>query len=72
MKKKDLCQCWIYEYYIRITEEESKNITFKDHEVDRIDWFSKDELLKIYENPDSKITPAGKEIIKELEDLNIL
>ena len=29
-------------------------------------------MLKIYENPDSKITPAGKEIIKELEDLNIL
>ena len=29
-------------------------------------------LLKIYSNPESKITPAGKEIIKELEDLKIL
>ena len=71
-EEKNLCQCWIYEYYIRITDEESKNITFKDHEVDRIDWYTKDELLKIYENKDSKITPAGKEIIKELEDLKIL
>ena len=57
---------------MRITEEESKKITFKDHEVDRIDWFSKDELLKIYSNPESKITPAGKEIIKELEELKVL
>ena len=71
-EEKDLCQCWVYEYYMRITEEESKKITFKDHEVDRIDWFSKDDLLKIYSNPESKITPAGKEIIKELEDLKIL
>jgi len=71
-EEKNLCQCWIYEYYIRITDEESKNITFKDHEVDRIDWYTKDELLKIYENKDSKITPAGKEIIKELEDLKVL
>ena len=71
-EEKGICQCWVYEYYIRITDEESKNITFKDHEVDRIDWYSKDELLKIYSNPESKITPAGKEIIKELEDLKIL
>ena len=71
-EEKDLCQCWVYEYYMRITEEESKKITFKDHEVDRIDWFSKDELLKIYSNPESKITPAGKEIIKELEELKVL
>ena len=49
-----------------------KKIIFKDHEVDRIDWLSKEELLKIYENPESKITPAGKEIIKELEDLKVL
>jgi len=71
-EEKNLCHCWIYEYYIRITDEESKKIVFKDHEVDRIDWYSKNELLKIYENPESKITPAGKEIIKELEDLKIL
>ena len=71
-EEKNLCQCWVYEYYIRITDEESKKIIFKDHEVDRIDWYSKNELLKIYENPESKITPAGKEIIKELEDLKIL
>ena len=71
-EEKNICRAWVYEYYIRISEEESKNITFKDHEVDRIDWFSKDELLKIYENPESKITPAGKEIIKELEDALIL
>jgi isopentenyldiphosphate isomerase len=66
------CRCWVYEYYIRITDDESKNITFKDREVACVDWYSKDELLKIYEDPESKITPAGKEIIKELEDIHIL
>ena len=71
-EEKDICKAWVYEYYFRITEEESKKIQFKDHEVERIDWFSKDELLRIYENPDSKITPAGKEIIKELEDCHVL
>ena len=71
-EEKNICKAWVYEYYVRITDEESKNITFKDHEVDRIDWFSKNELLKIYENPDSKITPAGKEIIKELEECHVL
>ena len=71
-EEKNICRAWVYEYYIRITDEESKNIIFKDHEVDRIDWFSKKELLKIYENPESKITPTGKEIIKELEDALIL
>ena len=71
-EEKNLCKAWIYEYYMRITEEESNNIVFKDHEVDRIDWFTKEQLLKIYENPESKITPAGKEIIKELEDAHIL
>ena len=71
-EEKNICKAWVYEYYIRITDEEIKNIVFKDHEVDRIDWFSKNELLKIYENPESKITPAGKEIIKELEDSHIL
>ena len=71
-EEKNICRAWAYEYYIIITDEESRNITFKDHEVSRIDWYNKDELLKIYENPESKITPAGKEIIKELEDINIL
>ena len=71
-EEKNICKAWVYEYYIRITEEESKRIIFKDHEVDRIDWLSKEELLKIYDNPESKITPAGKEIIKELEELHIL
>ena len=71
-EEKNICKAWVYEYYIRITDEESKNILFKDHEVDRIDWFTKEKLLKIYENPESKITPAGKEIIKELEDAHIL
>ena len=71
-EEKNICQCWVYEYYMRITDEESKNICFKDHEVDKIEWYTKEELLKIYENPESKITPAGKEIIKELEELNIL
>ena len=71
-EEKNICRAWVYEYYIIITDEKSRNITFKDHEVSRIDWYNKDELLKIYENPESKITPAGKEIIKELEDINIL
>ena len=71
-EEKDICKAWVYEYYFRITEEESKKIQFKDHEVERIDWLSKDKLLRIYENPDSKITPAGKEIIKELEDCHVL
>ena len=71
-EEKNICKAWVYEYYVRITDEESKNITFKDHEVSRIDWYKKNELLKIYENPESRITPAGKEIIKELEDIHIL
>ena len=71
-EEKDICKAWVYEYYFRITDEESKKIQFKDHEVERIDWFSKAELLRIYENPHSKITPAGKEIIKELEDCHVL
>ena len=71
-EEKNICKAWIYEYYMRITDEESKSIVFKDHEVDRIDWISKEELLKIYENPERKITRAGKEIIKELEDANVL
>ena len=71
-EEKNLCKCWVYEYYIRITDKEIKNITFRDNEVSRIDWFTKDALLKIYEDPESKITPAGKEIIKELEDVHIL
>ena len=71
-EEKNICKAWVYEYYIRITDDEIRKIIFKDHEVDRIDWLSKNELLKIYENPESKITPAGKEIIKELEDSHIL
>jgi len=68
----NICRCWAYEYYLRITREESENIIFKDKEVSRVDWYTKDELLSIYGKKDSKITPAGYEIIKELEAKNII
>ena len=70
--EKNIARAWVYEYYLRLTNQEIKNITFKDNEVSAINWFKKDELLKLYETPGSKITPAGKEIIKELELLNII
>ena len=41
-EEKNICKAWIYEYYMRITDEESKSIVFKDHEVDRIDWLYKE------------------------------
>ena len=71
-EEKNICKVWIYEFFIRITDDEAKNIKFKDHEVSKIDWFTKDSLLKIYSDPNSKITSAGKQIIKELEDKQIL
>ena len=71
-EEKNICKVWIYEFYVRITDEESKNIKFKDHEVSHIDWYTKEELLKIFENPESKITSAGKELIKKLSDTHII
>ena len=71
-EEKNICKVWIYEFYVRIKDEESKNIKFKDHEVSHIDWYTKEELLKIFENPESKITSAGKELIKKLSDTHII
>ena len=57
--KDNVCTCWEYEYYLILTEEEEKLITFRDHEVSSVKWYSKEDLKKLISEGKEKITGAS-------------
>ena len=56
-----ICKTWEYNYIIHLTKEEENMITFRDNEVSKIDWYSKDEIVKMIE--EKKITMTGDSIL---------
>ena len=48
-----------YLYYIFITPEEEKLISFRDHEVSSVKWYSKEDLKKLISEGKEKITGAS-------------
>ena len=62
--KDNVCTCWEYEYYLILTEDEEKLITFRDHEVSSIKWYDIEELLKLIEEKKEKITGGSVQTFK--------
>ncbi len=57
--KDNVTSTFEYIYYITIMPEEETLISFRDHEVSSVKWYSKDELEKIIKEGKEKITGAS-------------
>lgn len=51
-----ICKTWGYNYIIHLTKEEESMITFRDNEVSKVDWYSKEEIVKMIDEKNIKIT----------------
>lgn len=54
--EEPVSRCHEYCYVIHLTEDEAKQITFSDHEVDKVDWYTKEEIIKMIKEGKEKIT----------------
>ena len=70
--KEDICRVWTYCYLLKLTEEEIKSIKFRDNEISSIEWIPKDKLLKMFEDPNIKITEGSKQTILLLSSKGII
>jgi isopentenyldiphosphate isomerase len=70
--QEDICRVWTYCYLLRLNDEEIKTIRFKDHEITSIEWISKKELLKLFEDSKTKITQGSKQTILLLSSKGII
>ena len=48
---------------MKLNDEEIKNIKFCDHEITGIQWIDKNKLLKMFEDPNVKITEGSKQTV---------
>jgi len=62
--KDNVCTCWEYEYYLVLTEEEEKLITFRDHEVSSVKWYNIEDLIKLIDEKKEKITGGSVQTFK--------
>ena len=70
--REDICRVWTYCYLLKLNEEEIKNIKFRDNEITSIEWIPKDKLLKMFEDPNIKITEGSKQTILLLSSKGII
>ena len=61
--EEDICRVWTYCYLLKLNDDEIKKIKFCDNEVTRIEWIHKDQLLKMFADPNVKITGGSKQTI---------
>ena len=62
--EEDICRVWTYCYFLKLTDEEIKDIKFCDHEITSIQWIPKDKLLNMFEDKNFNFTGGSKETIK--------
>ena len=70
--QEDICRVWTYCYLLKLNEEEIKNIKFRDNEITSIEWIQKNKLLKMFEDPNVKITEGSKQTILLLSSKGII
>ena len=70
--QEDICRVWTYCYLLHLNEEEIKTIKFKDKEISSIEWIPKDKLLKMFKDPNVKITEGSKQTILLLSSQGII
>lgn len=68
----EVCRAWEYNYIIHLTKEEEGKITFKDHEVSAIEWFTKDELIALIKENKRKITGGSVKAFYVLLDKKLI
>ena len=61
--EEDICKDWSYCYLLKLNDEEIKNIKFCDHEITGIQWIDKNKSLKMFEDPNVKITEGSKQTV---------
>ena len=61
--EEDICKCWIYCYYLKLNDEQVKSIKFRDKEISSVKWYSKKELIKMFNDSGIKITDGSKKTI---------
>ena len=70
--QEDICRVWTYCFLLKLSEEEIKSIKFRDNEISSIQWISKDKLLKMFEDSNTKITEGSKQSILLLSSKGII
>ena len=70
--QEDICRVWTYCYILKLNAEEIKSIKFRDNEISSIEWIPKNDLLKMFENPDIKITEGSKQTILLLSSKGLI